>query len=120
MKSLEISGRKDEKSPEDKCGKTQILGLQGYEAVSPQELLARLTEAQAGRATRATQVNERLGDPFSHAFSTAFPCVFQRFPWFSMRFPPFFPCVFMRFPCVSIGPPRGPTPSSGSSAAAAR
>lgn len=33
----------------------------GSEASSPEDLLRRLTEAQAGRATRATQVNENLG-----------------------------------------------------------
>ena len=57
---------------EDKCGKTQILGLQGSEAVSPQELLARLTEAQAGRATRATQVNERLVSALFASFRPVF------------------------------------------------
>ena len=33
----------------------------GSEASSPEALLSQLREAQAGRATRATQVNEKLG-----------------------------------------------------------
>lgn len=58
MRDLLDHSTKELKIREDKSGKTQILGLQGSEASSPEDLLRRLTEAQAGRATRATQVNE--------------------------------------------------------------
>lgn len=58
MRDLLDHSSKELKIREDKSGKTQILGLQGSEASSPEALLSQLREAQAGRATRATQVNE--------------------------------------------------------------
>eukprot|EP00435_Cladocopium_sp_Y103_P035654 s2144_g9.t1 len=58
----------------DKSGKTQILGLQGSDASSPEALLSGLKEAQAGRATRATQVNEKLDGITGDAMLTLVDC----------------------------------------------
>ncbi|CAK8997029.1 Kinesin-related protein 6 (Kinesin family member 6) (Kinesin-13) [Durusdinium trenchii] len=58
MRDLLDQSSKELKIREDKSGKTQILGLQGSDISSPDALLSGLTQAQGGRATRATQVNE--------------------------------------------------------------
>lgn len=58
MRDLLDTNPKELKIREDKSGKTQILGLQTHDVSSSTDLLRILKDAQAHRATRATQVNE--------------------------------------------------------------
>ena len=58
MRDLLDTNPKELKIREDKSGKTQILGLQTHDVSSSTDLLRVLKDAQAHRATRATQVNE--------------------------------------------------------------